>query len=167
MKKITKKTAFGAIAATAGLVVVGIAAPAVADNSGDGIGSTWYSQQSSYRAHNESPVVVAPEVGDVDVLGGGILSGGALNGDIANGNEIAAPIASGNETAIGNGNETAIGSGSDVSVSDVGTVTDGIDAGVSDVLNDVVDGAVSDVVDVDEILGDVSGWVDLDAMFED
>ena len=183
---ISKKTAFGATAAAAALIVVGISAPAMADDRSDWNGSKGWQQISySERSSSESTTVVAPQV-DVlggDILTGDILGGEALTGDIANdlvgdigngnavasGNEVNAPIVSGNETAVGNGNDTAIGNVSDVAdVSDIGNVSDtSVGTEVSDLVDSVVGTEVSDIVDVDEILGDVGGWVDLNGMFED
>ena len=176
---ISKKTAFGATAAAAALIVVGISAPAMADE-----GEFSFSKGSQTSA-SERTTLFAPQV-DVlggDVLTGDILGGEALTGDIANdlvgdigngnavasGNEVNAPIVLGNETAVGNGNDTAIGNVSDVAdVSDIGNVGDtSVGTEVSDLVDSVVGTEVSDIVDVDEILGDVGGWVDLNGMFED
>ena len=174
---ISKKTAFGATAAAAALIVVGISAPAMAD---EGEFSFSKGSQASY---SERTTAIVP---DIDVLGGDILTGDVLGGDVlggdiandlvgnvgngnavASGNEVNAPIVSGNETAIGNGNDTAIGNVSDVgNVSDIANGTD-IGTEVSDLVDGVLDASVSDIVDVDDVLGDVSGWVDLNGMFED
>jgi len=168
---ITKKTAFGATIAAGALIVVGAAAPAMASeghgwNGGDSTTSSYSkSYTSTSHKNTEIPVVVAPQV---DVLNGdianGILGGDILNGNaVASGNEVTAPVASGNDTAIGSGNETAIGNGSgngNLSGNEVSDVVDNVtDTSVSDI--------VTDVVDVDDILGDVSGWVDLNHLFND
>ncbi|MCU1411323.1 MAG: hypothetical protein JWR04_2030 [Rhodoglobus sp.] len=153
---ITKKTAFGATAAAAALVVVGAAAPAMASDNGD-----WSSYAKSFSrtstSHQTTDTVVAP---DVDILGGGVL-----NGDVLGGNDVSAPVLSGNDTAIGSGNDTAIGnvSGNSVDGNSVGNV----DTEVSDLVDNATGTSVSDLVDVDDILGDIGGWVDLDGMFED
>ena len=168
---ISKKTAFGATAAAAALIVVGISAPAMADDTSSYSSKGW--QQTSYSERNtsESTTVIAPQL---DVLGGdignGILGGDIANGnDVASGNDVTAPVLSGNETAVGNGNDTAIGNVSDVAdVSEVGNVSDtSVGTEVSDLVDSVTDVSVSDIVDVDDILGDVGGWVDIDGMFED
>ena len=145
---ISKKTAFGATAAAAALVVVGAAAPAMASDNGD-----WSSYAKSFSrtstSHETTSTVVAP---DVDILGGGIL-----NGDIGNGNDVAAPVLSGNDTAIGNV------SGNSVDGNSVGNVSND----VSDLVDNATGTSVSDLVDVNDILGDIGGWVDLNGMFED
>jgi len=145
---ISKKTAFGATAAAAALVVVGAAAPAMASDNGD-----WSSYAKSFSrtstSHETTNTVVAP---DVDILGGGIL-----NGDIGNGNDVAAPVLSGNDTAIGNV------SGNSVDGNSVGNVSND----VSDLVDNATGASVSDLVDVNDILGDIGGWVDLNGMFED
>ena len=149
---ISKKTAFGATAAAAALVVVGAAAPAMASDGDHSEYSKWSSRTST--SHETTNTVVAP---DVDILGGGIL-----NGDIGNGNDVAAPVLSGNDTAVGSGNDTAIGNVS-------GNSIDGnnVDSEVSDLVDNATHTSVSDFVDVDDIIGDVSGWVNLEGMFED
>ena len=145
---ISKKTAFGATAAAAALVVVGAAAPAMASD-GDYSNLTKWSSSTSTN-HSTTNTVVTP---DVDVLGGDILNG---NG-VGSGNEFTTPLLSGNDTAIGNGNDTAIGnvSGNDVS-------TD-----VSDLFDNSSTSSVTDFVDVQDILGNVSGSLGLNGMFED
>ena len=155
---ISKKTAFGATAAAAALVVVGAAAPAMASDGDHSEYSKWSSRTST--SHETTNTVVAP---DVDVLGGGILNGDALNGnDVGSGNELNAPVLSGNDTAVGNGNDTAIGNVS-------GNSIDGnsVDSEVSDLVDNATHTSVSDFVDVDDIIGDVSSWVNLEGMFED
>jgi hypothetical protein len=155
MNNITKKTAFGITgAAAAALLIAGAATPAMA--SDEYSSSKWKSYSSD--SHNSSPVVVAP---DVDLLGGGIANGDNLNGNhVGSGNEVNAPLLSGNETAVGNGNTSEVSDVVDAPVSDV------VDSNVSDIIGDVTSD-VSDIVDVDDILGDVSGWVNLEGMFED
>ncbi len=93
---------------------------------------------------NESPVVVAPEVGDIG-------SGNA----IGSGNDVQAPIGSGNETNVD------LGDVSDVADVDgiVGDVTDVVD--VDGIVGDVtgsVDGLVDGITsDLDLGLGDILG----------
>ena len=173
MNKITKKTAFATTGlAAAALLTVGFAGPAMADTSSDSSTSSFTSlsdkdtrgELSSKISHlistgslsNESPVVVAPEVGVGDVLGGGILTGDLLSGNavasgndvtapvtapIASGNEVTAPVASGNDTAVGNnsGNGTSVGEIGDVT-SEVGDLVDN----VTDV-DGMVDGIIGDI----------------------
>ncbi|MBG6055340.1 hypothetical protein IWX81_001751 [Salinibacterium sp. CAN_S4] len=172
---ITKKTAFGATAAAAALVVVGIAGPAMAsDDTSDGSSKSY-----SYNSSTEVPVLISP---DVTLLNGDNFNEllNAANGNaLFSGNDIQAPIASGNETAIGSGNETAVGNVSDVAngndvstdVSDVvDNVTDVSDvADVSDVsdVSDVTDvtSNVSDVTsNVSDLVGDITDSVNLDGM---
>jgi len=143
-----KKTAFGATAAAAALAVVGVAAPAMASDGDYSSTSKWYS--SSSTQHTDTTTVLAPSV---DVLNGDILNGNS----VGSGNDVNAPLLSGNDTAVGNGNDTAIGNVSGNSV----------DTSVSDLVDNATHVSVSDLVDVDDILGDVSGWVDLSGMFED
>src|SRR5690606_13841835 len=155
-----KKTAFGITgAAAATLLVGGLTAPAMAApqhsmSHGDSTSTSTELSQfdllesvdlnndllgdiSGGDVSNESPVVVAPEVGV---------------GDIGSGNA----IGSGNETAIGND----IGNGNDVgaNVSDVVDSTTGVTSSVSDIVDSVdVDGMVSDItddLDLGGILGD-------------
>lgn len=131
----SKKTAFGilGVAATAALVA-GASVPAMADDHTSSADTTTTKVRilESLGLSNESPVVIAPQVGTGDVLSGGV----------ANGNEF------GNGNVVGSGNDTAIGSGND-------TAIDGIDSTVSD----VVDGSVSDLVD--GTVGDITGDLDL------
>ena len=156
MNKITKKTAFGVVGATAaGLLAIGAAAPAMASTGSD---SAWDSTTSTYSSStwmksythlvgditgslgdvsgsvgdvsNESPVVVAPQVGVGD-----IASGDA----VASGNDVTAPIASGNDTSTGNDN----GNGSSVgtSVSDLGNIDGTVDGILRSVdLNTILQG---------------------------
>ncbi|HWR85182.1 MAG TPA: hypothetical protein VN200_04210 [Rhodoglobus sp.] len=172
-----KKTAFGTAAAAA-LIVAGTAAPAMA-SGGHGSGDYSYSYDktsiskwSSYESHKTT--TIAP---NVEVLNGDILNGNS----VGSGNETNTPILSGNETAIGNGNETAVGNVSDsgngnaignVVGNETGNVTGNDVASenlngnhVSDVVDIVTETSVKDVVDVDDVLNDVSGWVDIDGMF--
>lgn len=146
---ISKKTAFGATAAAAALVVVGAAAPAMASDNGNW---TSYSKASSRTStsHQTTNTVINP---DIDVLGGDILGGNS----VGSGNEFTAPLLSGNDTAIGSGNDTAIGNVTGNSVS-----TD-----VSDLLDNSSSTSFTDLVDVNDILGDVSGSLGLNGMFED
>ena len=139
MNKITKKTAFGLTgAAAATLMVAGFAAPAMADDST----SSWdYSTTSTstsladlFRVGDvsHSPVVLAPSVGTGD-----LLSGNAL----ASGNDVTAPVASGNDTAVSDIGD--IGNGTSVSGGDIGTQVD-----------DLVDGG-NIGTNVDNLVGDI------------
>lgn len=83
---------------------------------------------------NESPVVVAPEVGDV-------ASGNA----IGSGNDVQAPVASGNET--------------NVDLGDAVDVNDLVD------VNDIVDSTL-DEVNVDGLVDDITGDLDLGSLFD-
>jgi hypothetical protein len=169
MNKITKKTAFGIVGASAAtLLVGGFAAPAMAGTSDshtpmDSISGT---SSETTQTHldllddiglqggdilgdisNESPVVLAPEVGV---------------GDIGSGNA----IGSGNDTAIGNN----LGNGNDVgaNVSDIVDTTTGVSSEVSDVVDSVTD--VSDVVDsvdVDGMISDITDDLDLGGILGD
>ena len=113
------------------------------------------SSSRTTTTHVEPTTVLAP---NVEVLGGDILGGNS----VGSGNSVDAPLLSGNETAVGNGNETALGnvSGNDVSTGD-------INSDVSDLVDNATDLSVSDFVDVNDILGDVGGWVDVSGIFED
>ena len=143
-----KKTAIGATAAVAALAVVGVAAPAMA-SEGDYSSITKHFASSSTK-HTTTNTVIAPEV---SVLNGDILNGNA----VGSGNEANVPLLSGNDTAVGNNNDTAIGNVTDNDVS----------SEVSDLVDNVTHTSVSDIVDVNDIIGDVSGWVDLKGVFED
>jgi hypothetical protein len=172
-----KKTAFGTAAAAA-LIVAGTAAPAMASGGWSHSGgdysydydktTTSINKWSSYESHKTT--TISPEVN--------VLNGDILNGNLS-GNETNTPILSGNETAVGNGNETAIGNVSDsgngnavgnVVGNETGNVT-GNDVlsenHVSDVVDNVTETSVKDIVDVDDIIGDVSGWVNVKGIFED
>lgn len=169
MNKITKKTAFGIVGASAAtLLVGGFAAPAMAGTSDSHtpVDSITETSSESTQTHldfldevgvqngdilggdllgdisNESPVVVAPEVGDIG-------SGNA--------------IGSGNETAIGNN----VGNGNEVgaNVSDIVDSTTGVSSEVSDVVENVTD--VSDVVDSATDVSDIVDSVDVDGMIGD
>lgn len=133
----------------------------MASDNGDWSSFSKSSTRTS-TSHQATDTVVAP---DVDILGGDILGGGVLNGDIANGNDVAAPVLSGNDTAVGSGNDTAIGnvSGNSVDGNSVGNVG----TEVSDIVDNATGTSVSDLVDVNDILGDIGGWVNLDGMFQD
>ena len=76
---------------------------------------------------------------------------------MGSGNDVTAPLLSGNDTALGNGNDTAIGT---VSGNSVGTE-------VSDLVDNATHASVSDIVDISDVIGDISGWVDLKGIFED
>lgn len=165
---ISKKTAFGATAAAAALVVVGAAAPAMASDHGDWSSYSKSSTRTS-TSHEATNTVVAP---DVDILGGGVLNGDILNGnDVGSGNEVNAPVLSGNDTAVGSGDDTAIGnvSGNSVDGNSVGNLSDvgNVSSDVSDLVDNATSTSVSDLVNVDDILGDIGGWVNLDGMFQD
>ena len=118
------------------------------DNGDSSSISKWSSRTST--THQTTNTVVNP---DVDVLGGDILNGNA----VGSGNEFNAPLLSGNDTAIGNGNDTALGNVSGNSVS----------TGVSDLFDNSSTSSFTDLVDVNDILGDVSGSLGLNGMFED
>ena len=143
MNNITKKTAFGVTGvAAATLLVAGFATPAMADDTT----SSWdYSTTSTstnladlFRTgdvSNESPVVLAPSVDAGDVLSGNAL---------LSGNDVSAPVASGNDTAISDiGNVSDIGNGTSVSGGDIGTQVD-----------DLVDGG-NIGTNVDNLVGDI------------
>ena len=143
MNNITKKTAFGVTGvAAATLMVAGFATPAMAD---DTTSSYDYSSTSTstnladlFRVgdvSNESPVVLAPSVDAGDVLSGNAL---------LSGNDVSAPVASGNDTAISDiGNVSDIGNGTSVSGGDIGTQVD-----------DLVDGG-NIGTNVDNLVGDI------------
>jgi hypothetical protein len=163
MNKLTKNTVISATGVAAAALMVGaFAAPAMAstghDWSGDNTStsvSKWYSyaQHSSTDISNVSPVVVAPEVSVGDVLGGGILNGDILDGNaVASGNDVTAPIASGNDTAIGSGNDTAIGN------------NNGNGNSVSTDVSDLVDNTLGSTVDVNGLVDDIMGSIDLGAI---
>jgi len=157
MNNITKKTILGTTGvAAAAFMVAGFAAPAMADTTSSHDTTSSWSQTTTSLLDNvsaivgdistSSPVVVAPEIGDIG-------SGNA----VGSGNDITAPIASGNDTAIGSGNDTAVGNnsgngnsvGGDTSVgSEVGDLVDGV-LDVDGMVNDVLDD-----VDLNSILGD-------------
>lgn len=121
----TKKTAFGIIgAAAAGLITLGLAAPAMASTSDDrhsssqsSTSTTNSSSQYSYEQMmtriteilngntSSSPVVISPQIGIGDVA-----SDNAVN----SGNSYDVPVLSGNDTALGSGNTTAVGNGTSV-----------------------------------------------------
>lgn len=145
---MNKKTAFGTAATAAALIVVGAAAPAMASDGDYSSISKWSSRATS--STTDTTTVFAPSV---DVLNGDLLNGHSLG----SGNELNAPLLSGNDTALGNGNTTELGNitGNDVSTS------------VSDVVDNATHTSVSDIIDVNDVLGDVSGWVDLSSIFED
>jgi hypothetical protein len=161
----TKKTAFGiAGAAAATLLTVGFAAPAMADTSSDSSTTESMSSWSSVTDLTNdlttalstgdlftTPVVIAPNVDTGDLSVGDVASGNQA--PIASGNEVAAPVASGNETSVtapvASGNETGNGNSvanptTDTSVGDltsnigtevqdlVGGVTGGLGLGLSD-----------------------------------
>ena len=139
MNNITKKTAFGLTgAAAAALLVTGFAAPAMADDISS---SDHYSSTSSTNladlfrvgdVSNDSPIVLAPSVGTGDVLSGNA---------VASGNDVTAPVASGNETSVGNVSD--IGNGTSVSGGDIGANVD-----------DLVDGG-NIGTNVDNLVGDI------------
>ena len=158
---ITKKTAFGVTAATAALVVAGIAGPAMASDDTSDSPTRSY----SFNANTETPVVIAPDVkllnGDnfnelLNALNGGIGNGHA----VASGIDITAPTASGNDTAIGNVSEVANGN----NVSDTSDVSDVSDSSnVSDKSN--VSDSGSDVTsNASDLVGDIADSVNLDGM---
>lgn len=138
MNNITKKTAFGLTgAAAATLLVAGFATPAMADDvsSSHDYSSTSTNLADLFRVgdvSNDSPIVLAPSVGTGDVLSGNA---------VASGNDVTAPVASGNETSVGNVSD--IGNGTSVSGGDIGAEVD-----------DLVDGG--DIgTNVDDLVGDI------------
>ena len=167
MNKISKKTAFGLTgAAAATLMVAGFAAPAMADDTTTNHSADTTSTATSLTTglsdlfrvgdvSNSSPVVLAPEVGTGDILGGDLLSGNAL----LSGNDVQAPVASGNETPIASGNDTSVSdvlnpsTSVDPSVGN-GTSVSGGDIGAS--VDDLVDGG-NIGTNVDNLVGDILG----------
>lgn len=130
----TKKTAFGilGVAATAALVA-GASVPAMADDH-DSSTSATHTMTEILRTldlSNASPIVIAPQVGTGDILGGDILSN---NG---NGNQV------GNDNVVGSGNDTTVGSGNTTGI-------DGVDIDASDLFDSTVG----------NITGEVSGLLD-------
>lgn len=146
-----KKTAFGILgtAATVALVA-GASVPAMADDHESNVSETKLIAKllGDVGLSNESPVVVAPQVGTGDILSG--------NG---NGNH----VGSGNE--IGSGNDTAIGSGNDTAIDGV-DASDLVDSNVSDLVDSTVGDITGDLTtDVSDLLDSID--VSLDGMFED
>lgn len=170
---MNKKIVFGTIAGAGALVVAGIAAPAMADDT--------RVTNSPSETSLDTPVVVAPEIGTGDILGGGVLGGGLLNGSaVASGNEVSgndvsAPVLSGNDTPVLSGNDTSVeapignGSGNGNSVgAEVSDIVDNtLDTSVSDLVDGTLDSSVSDLVDVDGMIDDITGAVDLDSILGD
>ena len=185
MKSMTKKTAFGIAGVAAAALAVGAAAPAMASTGHDGGDSSSYSSSShststratdilgSTRAFDAKdistwapvttsvPLVLAPQVGVGDVASGNAL---------ASGNDVTAPVASGNDSALLSGNDTSAlnGSGNGNSLGNVAgntvspstgtTVAPSTGTSVGDVanVNGMVDGilsSVNDNVDLGAILG--------------
>jgi len=153
MNNITKKTILGTTGvAAAAFMVAGFAAPAMADTTSSHDTTSSWSQTTTSLLDNvsaivgdistSSPVVVAPEIGDIG-SGNAIGSGNDVTAPIT------APIASGNDTAVGNNSGNGNSVGGDTSVgSEVGDLVDGVVD---------VDGLVDDVladVDLNSILGD-------------
>jgi hypothetical protein len=129
MNTFTKKTVFGVagIAAAAALAI-GAAGPAMASTSHDSTSSESSNSQSSRttsslwsatslssfndaldniandatvgNVSNESPVVVAPRVGDV-LSGDAVASGNSVSAPISV--PVTAPVASGNDASVANG----------------------------------------------------------------
>ena len=125
----TKKTAFGATAATAALVVIGVADPAMAsDNTNDSPTRSY-----SFSTNTEIPVAIAP---DVELLNRDSFN--ALNGGIGDVSEEA------------NGNNVS-------DTSDVSDMPDRFN--VSDVTSNVSGpvGDIPDSVNLDGILGGILG----------
>lgn len=129
----SKKTAFGILGAAAtGALVVGASLPAVADDHDSSSSSSWKHYVTTQQVEllggtyeggdigNESPVVVAPEVG--------VLNGSSV-GNIA-GNEVGNGSLNGNH--VGSGTTTGI-DGVDLDASDV------VDSTVGDITGDVSD----------------------------
>jgi hypothetical protein len=160
MNNITKKTMLvaGGTVAAAALAVVGVAGPASADATSDRSGTFTSSQSSAPQTAtdltngdtlgdlldlvgnvslaDQSPLVIAPQVGA---------------GDVASGNDVSAPVpapdASVTDTVV-DAPVVAPLTGGDTSAE--------TGAGVSDV--------VDDVTDVDGLLGGVAGNVDLESI---
>jgi len=142
------KTAIGATAAAATLALVGVAGPAMASDGDYTSISKWSSRSDT--SHSTTNTVIAPQIS--------VGNGDLLNGNsVGSGNDVTAPLLSGNDTALGNGNDTAIGT---VSGNSVGTE-------VSDLVDNATHASVSDIVDISDVIGDISGWVDLKGIFED
>jgi hypothetical protein len=148
----SKKTAFGifGVAATAALVA-GTTMPAFADDTNVSTSQDTTTTKTrildQLGLSNESPILIAPEVGTGDVLSGN-----------ANGNH----VGSGNETAngnvVGSGNESVVGSGNTTAVEGIGDVTNNVGdvtANVSDITAHVEDltGDISN--DVNDLLDSV------------
>lgn len=149
-------------AAAAVLIVGAFGAPAMADTTSSHDSTSSWTQTTTDLTStiegivgdisNSSPVVVAPSVGDIGV--GDIGSGNA----VASGNDVTAPIASGNETAVGSGNDTAVGNNSGNGNSVGGDTSIGSEVGdlVDNVTDLDVDGMVDNIlddVDLNSILG--------------
>lgn len=142
------KTAIGATAAAATLALVGVAGPAMASDGDYTSISKWSSRSDT--SHSTTNTVIAPQIS--------VGNGDLLNGNsVGSGNDVTAPLLSGNDTALGNGNDTAIGTVSGNSVS----------TEVSDLVDNATHTSVSDIVDISDVIGDISGWVDLKGIFED
>jgi hypothetical protein len=165
MNNITKKTMIvaGGTVAAAALAVVGVAGPASADATSDRSGAFTSSQSSAPQTatdltngdtlgdlidlvgnvslSDQSPLVIAPQVGAGDVA----------TGDVASWNDVSAPVpapdASVTDTVVDAPVVAAL-TGGDTSAE--------TGAGVSDV--------VDDVTDVDGLLGGVAGNVDLESI---
>lgn len=158
-----KKTAFGT-AAVAALVIAG-ASPALAASDQPAGQSKWYSTSTQKTTSTDL---------SVDVLGGGILNGDNLNGNavgsgndtpIASGNETTAPVLSGNDTAVGNvtGNDVSGNGSGNLSGNDVSDVVDNT-TDIQDVVDNATDTSVGDIVDVQGIVDDVTGAVNLEGL---
>lgn len=100
---------------------------------------------------NQSPVVVAPQVGGV-LNGSALASGNTINAPVtapvASGNQTSAPVASGNKTPVANGSANGTSTGNGTSTS--GSVSNPVNT------NGMVDGILSNVnsgIDLGSILG--------------
>ncbi len=149
MNNITKKTAFGITgAAAATLMVAGFAAPAMADDTTSSWETTSTDTSTSLTdlfrvgdVSNDVPLVLAPSVS---------------TGDLLSGNDVAAPIASGNDTSVSDiGNPVVNDIGGDVNGGDI----TGGDIGTS--VDDLVDGG--DIgANVDNLVGDILADLGID-----
>jgi len=150
MNKMNKKTAFGITGVAATLLVAGFAAPAMADDTTSlseytsSTSTTATSLSDLFRTGDvSSPIVLAPSVSDIG--NGALLSGNDVSAPVEA--PISAPIASGNDTSVGDiaggSIETGDISGGDISGGDVGTTVD-----------DLVDGG-NIGTNVDTLVGDI------------
>jgi len=168
MNKMTKKTAFGITSvAAAAVMVAGFAAPAMADDttseysSSTSATSLTSSLSDLFRSGDvSSPIVLAPSVSDIG--NGALLSGNDVSAPVS------APIASGNDTSVGD-----IGNVSDVANPSVGDIAGGSvetgDVTGGDISGGDIGTSVDDLVDggdiganVDNLVGDILGDLNLE-----